>query len=118
MSDGESAGCQVPFQPLDSRADVDLGQVHHQVDRSATAMARMPGGELGTGDRQRASFGVPFGPVVPVADRPAEGQNGLQRDLADRVGTLSELVEVPHPSPPGSWFSGGLRVQPVLMLKT
>ena len=33
------AACQVLLQPFDRRAEVDRGQVHHQVDRSAAAMA-------------------------------------------------------------------------------
>ena len=116
--DDESAGPQMLFQPGHRRADIDLGQVHHQIDRSAAAVVRMPGSELGTGDRQGASLGVPFGSVVWVADRAPERQHGRQGDLADRLGTSPELVEVPHPSAPGCWFSGGLRLRPFLSLNT
>ena len=81
---GRRAGRQVVFEPGHRRAEVDAGQVHHQVDRPAAALAPLPVHELGAGDRQRALFGVPFVPVVPIADRAAGEQHGFQRHRPDR----------------------------------
>ena len=95
LADDESAGAQMLFQPGHRRADIDLGQVHHQVDRSAAAVVRMPGGELGTGDRQRASFGVPFGSVVRVADRARTANtvaSGIWRTASARRRNSSKFL--------------------------
>ena len=101
---GERAGRQVLLEPAHCRAEVNVGQVHHQVDRPAATLGLVPVHELGARDRQRALFGVPFTPVVPIAYRAANQQHGLQRHRPDGGGTPTEVVEVhsASPSPPSS----------------
>ena len=91
---GRRAGRQVLLEPGHRLTEVDAGQVHHQVDRPAAALATVPVHELGAGDRQRALFGVPFAPVMPIAYCAAEEQHGFQRHLPDDGGTLAQIVEV------------------------
>src|SRR5271166_489246 len=82
------------FQPDQRRAEVDAGQVHHQVDRPTAAPTCVPIHELGARYRQRAPFRVPFASVAPVPHRAAEGQDGLQRRRAGRGGTAAEVGQV------------------------
>ena len=65
------------LQPFDRRAVVDGGQMRHQVDRSAAAVAPPPTHEHLTGDGQGALFGLPLGPVVRIALGAAAEQDGL-----------------------------------------
>src|SRR3990172_8835472 len=111
FADGEMAGHEVLLEPSDRRGEVDLGQVHHQVDRPAATLAPLPVHELWARDRQRALFGVPFGPVVPVALGAAEDQHGLQRHRSDHGGTPAEVLEVHSASlsPSSSSFPRKLR---------
>ena len=57
------------LEPPDRLADVAAAQVHHQVDRPATAFVVMPVEEFGTRYRQRTLLGAPLSPVPTITFR-------------------------------------------------
>ncbi len=80
------------FQPLDRRAIVHLAEMHHQIDRPATALVEMPVEELGARYRKRTAFGLPPRPVTPITLGAPFGQHRLKRYRADRGGAAAEIV--------------------------
>ena len=81
------------LEPRDSRAGVHAPQVHHQVDRSATAFVAVPVEELGARYRKRTTFGAPLSSVSPVTFRAPVRQHRFQRDRADLVGLSTEVFQ-------------------------
>ena len=88
------------LEPLDRRPGVPVAQVHHQVDRPATALASVPVEEFGAGDRKRATLGTPLRLVSPVTHRAPRSQDDFQRDRANQrrlaAGSRLGSRHVPH----------------------
>ena len=68
---GGMAGRRMLLQPCHRSADIEIGQVHHQVDRTSSAGVPAPVREFVSRDRNGTLFGVPFLSIAWISDRMA-----------------------------------------------
>jgi hypothetical protein len=101
---------KVMLKPRDGRWEVEIVQVHGQIDRTSPAEAPIPVHELQAGDGDRALASAPLGLVIAVALGAGFPQHGCQRQTA-------ELAE-PIPKPHDSALSLGRRLTQFFMLMT
>ena len=98
---GELADRQVIVEPCHRRAEVDLGQMHDQVDGTTATASLLPVHELRPPDRQGALFGVPFS-AVPAGRRTAPRRSstlssGSARTAAARRRRSSKVIAARRP---------------------
>ena len=76
------------LKPRDGRLEVEVVQVHGQIDRTSPAEALMPVHELHAGDGDGALGSVPLGLVRAIALGADFPQHGGERDAAELVESI------------------------------
>jgi hypothetical protein len=71
VGDDASGGMasSIPLQPHHRGADIEIGQVHHQVNGTASAGIPVPVRELLSRDRNGTLFRVPFLSITSISGR-------------------------------------------------
>src|ERR1035437_3145975 len=100
-------------QPIDRRFEVQVIQMHHQVDGTAAAHAAVPVYEIGAGDRKGSRGSMPLALVVAIRLGPAQGQHRFQ---GNGPQVRSQFLALPEGH--GSGLILGRRLTQPFMLMT